>query len=77
MDRVEPAKRAGERQRRAWARHLAFRARVVDRVSVETRREMSRLYVKLTENERAEAYRKLRKLVLEPRQRGGRRRETL
>jgi hypothetical protein len=38
---------------------------------------MSRLYVKLTENERAEAYRKLRKLVLEPRQRGGRRRETL
>jgi hypothetical protein len=46
-------------------------------MSVETRREMSRLYAKLTENERAEAYRKLRQLVLEPRVRGGRRRETL
>jgi hypothetical protein len=38
---------------------------------------MARLYAKLTENERAEAYRKLRKLVLEPRQRGGRSPVTL
>ncbi len=77
MDRVEASKLTPAGQRRAWARHFAFRARVIDQMSVETRREMSRLYAKLTENERAEAYRKLRQLVLEPRVRGGRRRETL
>ncbi len=77
MDRVEASKLARARQRRAWARHFAFKARVIDWVSVETRWEMARLYAKLTENERAEAYRKLRKLVLEPRQRGGRSPVTL